>query len=167
METTNTKQVLISEYSSRYAKDIGEFIVGIQHDEFGVDITLDQQPDLKNIESIYRSKNGNFWVAINNGNLVGTIALLDAGNGIGALRKMFVHRDFRGKEIGVGQKLLDTLLNWAKQKEFKEILLGTIDRFKAAQRFYVKNGFEEVNISNLPAEFPRMQVDTKFYKYRL
>jgi hypothetical protein len=35
---------------------------------------------------------------------------------------MFVKNEFRGKEFRVGQKLLNTLLEWAKSKNFSEIL---------------------------------------------
>ncbi len=85
----------------------------------------------------------------------------------GALRKMFVHKNFRGKEYGVGQTLLNTVLEWAKQKKINEILLGTTEKFIAAQRFYEKNGFTEIEKRLLPGEFPVMEVDVKFYKYTI
>ncbi len=34
-------------------------------------------------------------------------------------------------------------------------------------RFYEKNGFEEINPDTLPASFPRMTIDTKFYKFEI
>jgi hypothetical protein len=37
----------------------------------------------------------------------------------------------------------------------------------AARRFYEKNGFAEVDVSQLPAAFPVMKVDTKFYRLAL
>lgn len=152
-------------YSDSYKQPIIALILDIQRNEFGVPITLEAQPDLKNIPSFYQKDNGNFWVAISENKVIGTIALLDIGNCRGALRKMFVHKDFRGKEYGVGQMLLNTLLEWAKQKNFKEILLGTTEKFIAAQRFYEKNGFVEMEKQLLPEEFPVMQVDVKFYSY--
>jgi hypothetical protein len=47
----------------------------------------------------------------------------------------------------------------------REIYLGTTAKFLAAHRFYEKNGFEELLQSELPARFPLMSVDTKFYRY--
>jgi len=107
------------------------------------------------------------WIAIVENKVIGSIALLDIGNSRGALRKMFVHKDFRGKEYGVGHTLLNNLLEWARQKKFTEILLGTTERFIAAQRFYEKNGFTVIEKHLLPGEFPVMEVDVKFYKYVL
>jgi N-acetylglutamate synthase-like GNAT family acetyltransferase len=97
---------------------------------------------------------------------VGTIALLDIGAAQGALRKMFVHKDYRGREHGTGQLLLNTLFNWAKEKEYAELYLGTTAKFLAAHRFYEKNNFIEVTEAELPDSFPRMEVDVKFYRFR-
>jgi len=52
---------------------------------------------------------------------------------------MFVKKEYRGKEFGVGQGLLDALLEWAKQKGFSDIFLGATEEFIAAHRFYEKN----------------------------
>ena len=161
------KEISIQTYSSAYQQDVIDLILSIQQNEFGVAITLETQPDLKNIPSFYQKEAGNFWVAIIENKIVGTIALLDIGNNRGALRKMFVHKSYRGKEYRVGQGLLNTLLEWARQNNFKEILLGTTEKFIAAQRFYEKNGFEKIDKQLLPKEFPVMEVDVKFYRFLL
>jgi N-acetylglutamate synthase-like GNAT family acetyltransferase len=96
---------------------------------------------------------------------VGTIALLDLGNYQAALQKLFVHKDYRGKEIGVGQQLLDTLLDWAINQLIRTIYLGTTEVYKAAHCFYKKNGFVEISMAELPKSFSLLKVDTKFYKY--
>jgi GNAT superfamily N-acetyltransferase len=80
---------------------------------------------------------------------------------------MFVHKDYRGKDYGVAQALLNTLLAWAKEKELQEIFLGTTDKFHAAHRFYEKNHFQRVPVDSLPANFSRMAVDSIFYKQTL
>ena len=78
---------------------------------------------------------------------------------------MFVDKNYRGKEFGVGQQLLNTLVDWAKHKGFTEIFLGTTEKFIAVQRFYEKNGFKEIAKQELPQTFPVMKVDIKFYKF--
>jgi RimJ/RimL family protein N-acetyltransferase len=47
----------------------------------------------------------------------------------------------------------------------KAIYLGTVAPFKAAIRFYEKNGFKEVTREALPASFPPMPLDHIFYAY--
>jgi len=159
------KEIDIEIYSDIYKNRVVDLILNIQNKEFSIPITLEQQPDLNEISNYYQVDNGNFWVARVEDNLIGTIALLDIGNGKGALRKMFVDKNYRGKEFGIGQKLLNNLIDWAKQKNITEIYLGTTEKFIGAQRFYEKNGFVEVQKKELPKEFPVMDVDVKFYKF--
>jgi N-acetylglutamate synthase-like GNAT family acetyltransferase len=157
----------IEVYTEKYKADIAELILNIQNNEFNVPVTLADQPDLLDIKNFYFKKNGCFWVATDNEKLIGTIALIDIDNGQAALRKMFVHKDYRGKERGVGQLLLDTLLDWCKQNNITEIYLGTVEQLHAAKRFYVKNGFVKVDKAALPESFPLMQVDTEFFGLRM
>ena len=51
-----------------------------------------------------------------------------------------------------------------RQKGIDEIFLGTFDKLEAAQRFYCRNGFELIPKQSLPAAFPLMQVDNRFFK---
>ena len=143
---------------------IGALISRIQRDEFHIPISLADQPDLADIAAFYQLPGGNFWVARSNTRVVGTIALLNIGNRQGALRKMFVDADFRGKNSGVSKRLLDELLSWSRAEGFREIFLGTTAAFHAAHRFYEKNGFERVDPEALPQTFPIMKVDTLFYR---
>jgi hypothetical protein len=49
----------------------------------------------------------------------------------------------------------------------REVLLGTTEAFLAAHRFYEKHGFACVERAALPAAFPVMAVDTRFYRLAL
>jgi GNAT superfamily N-acetyltransferase len=80
---------------------------------------------------------------------------------------MFVASAFRGEPHRVAQRLLSAALEWAAEKNIRDIFLGTTSRFLAAHRFYEKNGFELVARETLPATFPLMAVDTRFYRLRL
>lgn len=147
---------------------IAALILAIQRTEFGIPITLEAQPDLANIRGFYQTGAGNFWVAEIDGDIVGTVALKDIGNGDAALRKMFVAAGHRGRlpapqQGGVAQQLLQSLLQWARQKGLSNIYLGTTEKFLAAHRFYEKQGFMAIPRESLPKAFPLMQVDTRFY----
>ena len=154
-------------YSEKYKNEIIALILNIQNNEFDIAITSDQQPDLHRIQDYYQTGRGNFWVAVQAGNVIGTISLIDIGNSQAALRKMFVHKDYRGSIHGTANHLLSELLDWSKSKSIQEIYLGTTSKFRAAHRFYEKNHFIEIEKSMLPKNFPVMEVDTKFYKLTL
>jgi N-acetylglutamate synthase-like GNAT family acetyltransferase len=155
----------IISYTPLYQQQVVDLILDIQQIEFDIPISLEAQPDLQQIHTFYQQGNGNFWLAITGEKVVGTIALLDIGNQYGALRKMFVKTAYRGWEAGVGQALLNTLFDWAIERSLSKIFLGTTEKFLAAQRFYEKNGFTEIERAMLPTEFPVMKVDVKFYQY--
>jgi GNAT superfamily N-acetyltransferase len=140
-----------------------DLIVPIQSAEFGIAITADDQPDLRDIPGFYLPARGGFWVARDGGRIVGTIALKEFGDDHGALRKMFVAPDYRGAPYRLGQTLLDTLLTHARTAGLRRIVLGTTDAFLAAHRFYERNGFARIAKSDLPPSFPLAPVDTRFY----
>jgi N-acetylglutamate synthase-like GNAT family acetyltransferase len=158
------ENVKVQQYDPQYHQQVCALILDIQRKEFGVPITLEQQPDLNNIENFYQKGNGNFWIALYDGDVVGTIALIDIGKGEVALRKMFVAPAFRGSRFQTGQLLLDQSLDWMRETRCAAVYLGTLDIFVAAQKFYRKNGFEEVAIEHMPASFPRMPLDNRFFK---
>lgn len=159
--------IQICEYNKSYQQGILQMILEIQQQEYHLPITAQDQPDLANIEVFYQQDNGNFWVAVENGAIVGTIAIKNISHGNAILRKMFVRKEYRGKELGVSHALLMKLIEWARQKKFSKIYLGTTPQFLAAHRFYQRNGFEEIHKDELPVEFPIMDVDKKFYRYSL
>jgi len=150
-----------------FRQGVADLIVPIQREEFGIDITYGDQPDLQDIPAFYQQNAGNFWVALDGVRVVGCIALKDIGNQQGALRKMFVAASHRGSEKGVAQELLSTLLGHAKMAGLSEIYLGTTAQFLAAHHFYEKHGFELIEAADLPESFPRMVVDTRFYRSAL
>lgn len=155
--------IKICEYEDKHRDSIIQMILKIQQEEYNLPITEKDQPDLADIKSFYMQNDGNFWIAVDNGAVVGTISIKNIGNGNAVLRKMFVSKDYRGKEKGVSAGLLSQLLDWAKRKSFHKVYLGTTPKFLAAHRFYEKNGFVEISKEELPINFPIMNVDKKFY----
>jgi N-acetylglutamate synthase-like GNAT family acetyltransferase len=154
-------------FASQHVEGVGALIVGIQRDEFQIPITVEDQPDLQEIPAFYQQGVGNFWVAISEGEVVGTVALLDLGHHQGALRKMFVHASYRGPQHGVSARLLDTLLEWSRARGVRDVYLGTTEKFLAAHRFYERNGFQQIAANELPPSFPKMAVDSRFYRRAL
>jgi GNAT superfamily N-acetyltransferase len=163
MESTLT----IRPIHNDYCEQVIDLILSIQQKEFGLTITIDQQPDLRDIDANYHDGGGNFWGAFVGEELVGTIALINTGHKAGCIRKMFVKAAYRGKEWGTAQKLLDVLLQFCCDKDITNVQLGTVEALKAAHRFYERNGFERIAKEDLPPYFPLMLTDTMFYQLNL
>lgn len=154
-------------FQPRFAAGVVAVIVPIQQVEFGIPISLEAQPDIQDICAFYQRGSGNFLVALADGDVVGTLGLLDIGNRQAALRKMFVAAEYRGAGFAIARLLLQALLDWCREQSVREVYLGTTAKFLAAHRFYEKNGFNEIDRSALPPSFPVMTVDTKFYRQAL
>ena len=156
--------IKIQPFENQDTDQIVRLILNIQQNEFQVPITINEQQDLLNIPSFYQHGKGNFWVAKSEDEVVGTIALIDCGENVGTIRKMFVKKEFRGKEYGIAQKLLDILVASSRENNIRNLYLGTLERLQAAIRFYERNGFTLIEKQNLPSVFPLMPVDTHFFE---
>lgn len=152
---------------NEYCDKLIDLILTIQQKEFNLTITIDAQPDLLDIDTNYHKGGGNFWGAFIGDELIGTIALINSNGDMGTIRKMFVKKEYRGKELGVAQQLLETLLQCCRDKALTEIYLGTVHQLKAAHRFYERNGFTQIDINDIPDYFPRMMTDNLFYYLHL
>lgn len=153
----------IHSLDNSYSVQAADLILNIQQNEFNVPITIEDQPDLFQIETFYIAAGGNFWGAFIGGELVGTIALVKFHEREGAIRKMFVKKEFRGKELNIAQVLLEVLVTFCHEKNIDDLYLGTVSVLKAAQRFYERNHFIKIEKEKLPAQFPLMSADDIFY----
>ena len=97
--------------------------------------------DLDKIEEEYFQKNGIFYVAKENGKIVGTIAVKEE-SGRARLKRIYVDKDYRGKEVG--QKLLNKIIEFSKRKGYRKIITSTSPKMKAGIEFYKKNGFKKI-----------------------
>lgn len=144
--------------------EVAQMVLHIQQIEFKVPITIAQQPDLYDIVHFYNKDKGEFWVATFDEKIAGCIAMIDCGQGVGCIRKMFVKAEYRGKALSVAQHLLNTLENHAIVNNITALYLGTIPKLEAAVAFYKRNKFEDIPKENLPLVFPIMAVDTLFFE---
>ncbi|MES2426702.1 MAG: GNAT family N-acetyltransferase [Bacteroidota bacterium] len=162
-----TTTLTIRPIHNEYCEQVIDLVLSIQQKEFGLSITINEQPDLRDIDTNYHVGGGCFWGAFVEDELIGTIALINTGHNAGCIRKMFVKAAYRGKEWGTGQKLLDVLLQFCRDQQITDVQLGTVEALKAAHRFYERNGFEPIAKEDLPSYFPLMLTDTMFYQLNL
>jgi putative acetyltransferase len=112
---------------------LGEY--GLQPDPQGTDA------DLNDIEQSYLQRGGVFYVLEGkDGSIIGSYGLYPMEAGACELRKMYLHRDYRGE--GHGRRMLKDALAKAKQLGFKRITLETASVLKEAIRLYESYGFQ-------------------------
>jgi N-acetylglutamate synthase-like GNAT family acetyltransferase len=163
MTDTFIPTIEIKPYADIYRNRVIQLIFKIQAEEFGFAITI-TPASFESVSSYYQENGGNFWVALDGERVIGTIALHLFDKSQADVKRMYVDRDYRGKEFGVAKNLLNTLIVWCKRKKIKKVYLGTRAAYLAAHRFYEKNRFREMPKETLPPKFPVSSVDSKFYK---
>ena len=112
--------------------------------------------DILAIDESYNKSNGScFWVAetvVNDDysnsrqkqKILGTTAVrnLKQFESTCELKRMYVLRDFR--RLGLGQKLLDIAIDFAKSIGYLRIVLDSSKALHAARALYLKNGFVDI-----------------------
>jgi len=159
------EQVKISTLSTSRTlrQQIINMIEKIQKSEFLIPITDEINACiLKAEKDFYYNNSYNFWYATNaKGEIIGSIGLKKINNRYAEIKKFFVTPKYRGR--GVAQQLMQTLVNAAMKHHFNFLFLGTVDRLKAAQKFYIKCGFTPIKKSELPSGFEICPLDEVFF----
>lgn len=145
---------MITVYNDKYKEEVITLILHVQNVEYGVGISVEEQPDILDIHSNYINDGGNFWIALNDKEeVIGSIGLQKKNKEIAVLKKFFVYKDYRGKEFGTGKKLFEALLDFDKKQGFSKIILDTPSKATRSHSFYKKVGFKETDKQNLPIKY--------------
>jgi len=85
----------------------------------------------------------NLWIAENRSQKVGSIAIVNNGKGVAQLRWLLVEAGARGN--GIGEKLVDIAVSFAREKQYEKIILMTTDFLAPARKLYEKFGFKLIS----------------------
>jgi putative acetyltransferase len=118
------------------------------------DLKLDfnkSDADLLDIEAAYTKNRGVFLLVLDaQGNIIGTVGLYQVTEDEAMLRKMYVSPEARG--TGLGRKLLEEVLAFAKEAGYESIVLESMNTMHAAIALYQSAGFVE---QHCPTVSPR------------
>ncbi|OIO12650.1 hypothetical protein COV53_04995 [Candidatus Gottesmanbacteria bacterium CG11_big_fil_rev_8_21_14_0_20_37_11] len=141
------KEIKIIKYQEKYNSQVKNLLytilryAGLQKDCS----TPTHDADLDKVGQVYRGR-GQFWLALKDEKVIGMAAILEEDKETAKLKRMFVLPKYHG--TGLGQKLFNTALKFAKEQGYSKIILDTHETMKRAQRFYEKNGFAKTQEEN-------------------
>ena len=128
----------IIEYNDKYKNQIIDVLVEVATVEHGFKEWEEELREFKNEH--YHKNDGNCWIAINDiDEVMGTISLRKIDSISCEIKNLYVDKKHRNQ--GVAQALLDKTLEFAKNKNYTRVELGTCDNFGNAIKLYERNGF--------------------------
>lgn len=120
-------------------------------------------PGSKKMNELAQIPGRSYWVVIHGNVVVGTVGIAMIGNSTAVLKGMMLHKEYRGKEKQLSNRMLGFAEEAARKAGAVHIYLGTMIQMKGAQRFYERNGYVLIEEKDLPADFPANPVDKVFY----
>ena len=95
---------------------------------------------LENPKSYVIDRGGQIFFAINDGKAIGTAAMVLVEERVFELSKMAVDPKYQG--LGIGRRIVDECIKFAKYHKAQEIFLITNDKLLPALELYRSSGFE-------------------------
>lgn len=159
--------IKIVQYSPKYKCLINNFINECMFTF--INRPYKKRKDVLNIEEYYFYNNGNFWIALDDDEIIGSIALENRGR-IGILKRFYVNSDYQN--LGIGTLLYNTFEKYViNETNIHTLYLACGKILSRAHKFYKKNGWiqiqkleVEMHVANDDDFFKKEYLNTKKYK---
>ena len=139
----DNSNIRVQEYDTKFDKDF--FVLNKAWIEKSWILEESDKKDLLNPKKII-DNGGQVFFALEKQIVIGTVAMIKSSDHKFELAKMTVKENYRGK--GIANMLMNQCLNFAKQKNAKEIFLISNDSLTIARNLYDKYGFKEVDLDS-------------------
>ncbi|MGC5325071.1 GNAT family N-acetyltransferase [Brevibacillus sp. SYSU BS000544] len=123
-----------------------EYVIRSHTEIYGNEYNFDDsfktfiQDSTSRFVSSFDPTNENLWIAEIDGRPVGSIAIIKVGQGTAQLRWFLLEPEARGKSLG--HRLMQTAIDFAKEKGYQRIFLWTSNLHLAARFLYNQYGFQ-------------------------
>ena len=102
--------------------------------------------EVEHLEEKYGLPNGRLYIAFYDDKVAGCIALKMIDKENCEMKRLYVRNEFRGKHIGAN--LVNRIIDDARLRGYKHILLDTLTFLKSAIKMYKAIGFYEIDKYN-------------------
>jgi len=98
--------------------------------------------DIRRIPQEYQAGGGGFWLLLEDGRLVGAVALRPLSDGVVEMKRLVVRPDARGR--GYGRQLLRHAIEQSRARGCRRIRLDTTSRNVVALPMFRRAGFKDI-----------------------
>jgi putative acetyltransferase len=132
---------ILAKFQKKDQQEVKDFVLNILLEEFGFSPHPIWDADLDDPDKKYKENNGIFYILKDKEKVIGTVALIPHSQEEIELKRMYLDSGYRGK--GLGKMLMKKALQFAKDNQYKNVILDTWERLQSAQSLYRKFGFKE------------------------
>tara|TARA_B100000900_G_scaffold390386_1_gene384079 strand:- start:7735 stop:8202 length:468 start_codon:yes stop_codon:yes gene_type:complete len=150
-------KVKIVPYADKYSK----YFYDLNYDWLNEFFYVEEYDEkvLKNCKTEIIDKGGFIFFALNNSEVIGTMALIQKERGVYELNKMAVKKDLRGN--GIGHQLIKFIIDYSVDKNFESIILYSNTVLKNSIHLYEKFGFKEIDNPDAPYKRSDIKMELK------
>ena len=139
MNQSCTESVTLVAYAPEHADGVVAVVRAV-HDEYGFSWEADgYHADLYDIERHYLARGGAFFVLLDGRRVIGTVGVTPHDADECELHRMYLLAAYRGR--GMGRRMLDTALNWARQRGCRRMIAWSDVKLTTAHALYESYGF--------------------------
>lgn len=125
-----------------YENEIRELILEYTN-SLGRDLTFQNlNEELEDLRAKYAGCKARLLAALEDGKVVGCVALKPFDDGRCEMKRLFVKPEYRS--LHIGQALVEAAVGAARELGYRSILLDTLVPLQSAVRLYRRNGFREI-----------------------
>jgi ribosomal protein S18 acetylase RimI-like enzyme len=151
-------QIEIIEYNDKYHSDFKRLNL-----EWLDKYNLTESHDLiilNDPQGIVLNNGGFIWLAKAGEEIVGSVGIMNEGEGIFEVIKMGVNENWRGK--GIGKLLIEICLQKSKEIGVKRLILFSNHQLQTALSLYEKYGFKKVEVTGAPFLTADVKMEMEF-----
>ncbi len=134
---------IVEAHDERFIPDVRAIFIEYQ-EWLGFDPCFqDFDTELKNLPGDYRPPTGRLYLAVENDEIAGSVALRELGDGVCEMKRLYVRPAFRGR--GLGKDLANAVIRSARKFGYPVMKLDTLPSMAAAIGLYESFGFVETD----------------------
>jgi GNAT superfamily N-acetyltransferase len=132
---------VLRRFAEKDSAGVRDLILSILSKEYPFDRSAYSDSDLNRISDTYGGPADTFFVAEDDGRIVGTVGVKKETDEDALMRRLFV--DVKSRRRGYGSMLADKAIEFCRSKGYRRMIFRCTGRMQDAMKLCLKKGFRE------------------------